>query len=286
MVVPQRGQGVPPLRCTRRKSRTSTSNLGGTRRRSSAMAQPGTVRTAVYSASTSSTARLERFRRGASRASHSDLVGIAVADTGHEGLVLEQVLQLAPMRPDALAPHLDAQGRIVGVGTQVVPAGDRSLDALGHQVDLAHLRRVPVTQLDRPIVRRQPRRAARPGRGIGWTAGPAAEGHHEHGLGKRLRAGRRHAQAAGQHQVHHDPIRSNWKTRNLPRRRTLWRAWPTSASSSGCRAPDDQRLDHAGCGRDGPSGEGCVGGIREDVEVRQLGHLTIVRGTCPPNGVW
>ena len=61
-----------------------------------------------------------------------DLVAVGVADPGDERLVLEQVLQLARMAPDPLAPDLERQAGIVGVGPELArrsPATGRSTPA-------------------------------------------------------------------------------------------------------------------------------------------------------------
>src|SRR4029077_13314734 len=64
ILVPQRGQGCPPLSWTARKSRTCFSNVGGTRSCRTAIASANVVRVAAYSASTSSAASDDRFRNG------------------------------------------------------------------------------------------------------------------------------------------------------------------------------------------------------------------------------
>ena len=46
-----------------------------------------------------------------------DLVAVGVADAGHERLVAQQVLELARMAADPLAPDLTGEGRVVGIGT-------------------------------------------------------------------------------------------------------------------------------------------------------------------------
>ena len=48
-----------------------------------------------------------------------DLVAVGIADAGDEGLVAEQVLELARMVPDPLPPDLEGQGRVVGVRSLV-----------------------------------------------------------------------------------------------------------------------------------------------------------------------
>ena len=61
-----------------------------------------------------------------------DLVAVGVADPGHERLVAEQVLELARVAPDPVAPDLEGERRIVGVGTQLVvprPGTGRSTPA-------------------------------------------------------------------------------------------------------------------------------------------------------------
>ena len=60
-----------------------------------------------------------------------DLVAVGIADPGHEGLVPQERLQLARVAPDALAPDLQRECRVVGIGTLVgvLEPDDRSPDA-------------------------------------------------------------------------------------------------------------------------------------------------------------
>ncbi len=65
-----------------------------------------------------------------------DLVAVGVADAGHERLVAQQVLELAGVTADAVAPDLERQRRVVGVGTLLcfAPArgpGDRRRPGAG-----------------------------------------------------------------------------------------------------------------------------------------------------------
>ena len=105
-----------------------------------------------------------------------DLVAVGVADAGHERLVLQQVLELARVPPDPLAPDLERQRRVVCVRALLAPPspGIGAVDPGRRQVDLAHLGRVAVADLGRGASRREPRRAARPGGGIARPSRRAA----------------------------------------------------------------------------------------------------------------
>ena len=46
-----------------------------------------------------------------------DLVAVSVADPGHERLIAEEVLELARVAPDTLAPGLERERGVIGVGT-------------------------------------------------------------------------------------------------------------------------------------------------------------------------
>ena len=52
-----------------------------------------------------------------------DLVAVGVADPGHECLVPQQVLELARVPADAVAPRLQRQRRVVNVGPDLVRPG-------------------------------------------------------------------------------------------------------------------------------------------------------------------
>ena len=64
-----------------------------------------------------------------------DLVAVGVPDAGDELLVLQEVLQLARVLPDARPPLLKGQARVVGLGpkssgpppgiSRATPAGSR-----------------------------------------------------------------------------------------------------------------------------------------------------------------
>ena len=94
---------------------------------------------------------------------------------GHERLVAKQVLELARMAADPLAPDLEGQRRIVGIGALlgVAEARDGRSTPAGQQVDLAHLGGVAVADLGARVVGREPGRAAGPRRGVG-AAAPSA----------------------------------------------------------------------------------------------------------------
>ena len=148
--VPQRGHGWPPL-CGPRGSR------GPASRTSAARARAG-PRSRV--ASVVARRRVERVdllgrqagalpeRQQAGRV--QDLVAVGVADPGHERLVAQQVLELARVALDPIAPDVEGQRRIVRVRARSRPRprpGHRAIDAGRQQVDLAHLGRVAVADL-------------------------------------------------------------------------------------------------------------------------------------------
>ena len=90
-VAPQRGQGWPPLRCTCRKSRTSTSKRGGTRSRRTRDGPGGHLARGPIEPLDLLFGRQGRaLAEGRQAGLPEDLVAVAVADAGHEGLVLEQ----------------------------------------------------------------------------------------------------------------------------------------------------------------------------------------------------
>ena len=117
--------------------------------------------------------------------SMEDLIAVGVADAGDERLVAQQVLELARMPSDAVAPDRDGQRRIVRVGSDLIDRQPRHdpLDIGRQQVHLAHLRRIAVADLGRGFRRRQPRSAPGPG-GLPRTGAFAGrpEAEHEGGL--------------------------------------------------------------------------------------------------------
>src|SRR5437773_7742151 len=95
-----------------------------------------------------------------------DLVAVGVSDAGDEPLVLEQVLQLPGMPPDPLSPDVQGQARVVGIRAElpVTESGNRPVETGRQQIDLAHLRRVAIANLDGRVVRGHPVRTPRPRR--------------------------------------------------------------------------------------------------------------------------
>ena len=116
ILVPQRGQACPPLSWTARKSRTCFSNVGGTRPFEDLDGvREGRARSHIERVDLlGGQARplAERQEPGGVE----DLVAVGVPDARDERLVAEQVLELAGMSPDPIAPHLERQGRVVGFG--------------------------------------------------------------------------------------------------------------------------------------------------------------------------
>ena len=78
-----------------------------------------------------------------------DLVAVGIADARHEGLVPEQVLELTGMAANTRAPFVEAQGRIVRVGSGLLVGQPRhpTIAACRHEVNLAHLGRVAIAHL-------------------------------------------------------------------------------------------------------------------------------------------
>ena len=165
--------------------------------------------------------------------------------------------------------------RVVGVRTQVVPAGDRRGDALrapGRPCPSSSRPGRAARPVGHPKAARL-RRGSRARHRDGGT-GPAAEGHHERGLRQRLRARRGQTQTAGEHQVDDDAIAVELEHQELAppphaqehltlERLELARRSPRMTSGWTTLADVDW-----------PSRKGGVGGIREDVQVGQLGHPT------------
>ena len=109
----------------------------------------------------------------------------------------------------------------------------RPVDAGRQDVDLAHLGRVAVADLDRRVVGRHPGRPARPARGIARRARALTEAEDERRLRRQRRAGRRELEAAGQHRAEDDPVAIEARDQELARAAAGRRArCPTSASSS------------------------------------------------------
>ena len=147
-----------------------------------------------------------------------DLVAVGVADPGHERLVAQQVLELARMAPDPLAPDLEGQRRVVRVGALVglAEARHRAIDAGRAQVDLAHLGRVPIADLDRGVGRWEPRRPSRPARAVDGDASRGPKPRTTAVLAGSLSPGRRQLESAGQHRVAGDRIALEVDQQELP----------------------------------------------------------------------
>ena len=115
------------------------------------------------------------------------------------------------------------------------PATGR-VDAVGHQVDLAHARRVAVAHLDRRSragshVGAAPATSAGRMRALAQSTGPNVE--HRRDLRPRLCARRGKAQPAGEHRVDDDPVALELEDQELaaPRNARV-EHWPLNAASS------------------------------------------------------
>ena len=107
------------------------------------------------------------------------------------------------MPPNPCMPDIEAQLRGVRVGALLFLAHPRhrTVDTRGQQVHLAHLRRVPVANLDRRIVCRHPRGPARPPRHIHGPARSRAKAQHDGGFRRLLRRWRSELEASREHRV-------------------------------------------------------------------------------------
>ena len=160
-------------------------------------------------------------------------------------LVLEQVLQLARVAADPLPPDVERQRRIVGVGPQLAVAQSRHgpLDARGQQVDLAHLGRVAVADLDRRVVGRHPVGAAASRRAVASDgAGRGAECQHDGRLRRQLVARAGELESAGEHRVDDDPVAYRARGGGTCRAaRIAVTRWPDEGRELGRRAPHGER---------------------------------------------
>ena len=275
--VPHRGQGVPPLLWTARKSRTWVSNVGGTRTR----------RTSIASAQRRAGRRVQGvdLLRGERRSlperqqarRMEDLVAVGVADPGDELLVLEQVLELARMAPDPRPPLVEGQRRIVGIGTELgVEAGDGTIEPGRQEVDLAHLGRIAVADLDRAIVGGRARRhrassaAASGGAPPARGPKPSTSAVFVGSFGSRCGQ----LEPTGQHRVDHDPVPVEVDEQELAappdrldraarRGRSARPACPRTASGASAsarvdRPPDQGRVEGLGDDRSGRAASGTV----------------------------
>ena len=225
------------------------------------MASASVERVAAYSASTSSAARRRPLAERQQPRGVEDLVAVGVADAGDERLVAQQVLELARMAPDPLAPDLEGQRRVVGVGALVgaTEPGHGPIDAgrdAGRPCPSGSGRGSgPRARRRRPAARRRrastrPRRAAPPSRGPKPSTTAVLVGS--------LSPGRRQLEAAGQHRVAGDPVAVEVDQQELAappdRRRRAGRrgppARPACPARRAGRAPPRTRSD----GRSGRRG--------------------------------
>ena len=202
-----------------------------------------------------------------------DLVAVGVADAGDERLVAQQVLELARMAPDPLAPDLERQSRDrrrrgPGRGRPDRGPAGRRRPAAGRSCPSASGRG---SGSRAGVVGRQPGRAARPRRGVGGPARARTEAEDDGGLGRRLVARRGQLEPAGQHRVADDRVALEIDQQELaapPDRRDRW---PTRASSS-AGVPRTASGPGAFADRIGPPGEGRVEGVGDHGQIGQFGH--------------
>ena len=178
------------------------------------------------------------------------------------------------MTPDPVAPDVEGQRRVVGIGALLALAesGDGPVDAGRSQVDLAHLGRVAIADLGARVVRRQPVGARRPGGRVGRPAGARPEAQHDRGLGRQLVA---RARPAGSDRSASDctaiASRSRSISRNLPRRRMDSTRWPTRASSS-AGVPRTASGPGASVDVIGRPAERRMEGVGDHGQIGQFGH--------------
>ena len=188
------------------------------------------------------------------------------------------------MTPDPLAPDLERQRRVVGVGTLVRLAepGHRTIDAGRAQVDLAHLGRVAVADLggasaagSQAAPRVQRAASARP-------AGRGPKPRTTAVLVGSLSPGRGQLEPAGQHRVARRSRRARGRSAGTCRaagwtRHAGRRAPPARPACRGrraARAPPPT----------GPvAGQRRVEGVGDDGQIGQFGHgstIVVARKAC------
>ena len=212
-----------------------------------------------------------------------DLVAVGVADPGDEGLVLEQVLQLAGVAPDALLPGGQGQGRVVGVRAElVVQPGDRPNRAVGDEVDLAHLGRIAIANLDRLIVSGQPSGALRPAGDSAFRGSrPRTEPEHEGRLRGQLGVRQGQLESAGEHRIEDDPVVVELQQQELAPLLDRADLAADEAGQLGRRAPHGERS--MGHGRADPAtGQGRLERFGDDGEIGQLRHAGTIVGREKP----
>ena len=136
------------------------------------------------------------------------------------------------MGSDPLAPHVEGQRRVVGVGPQLIPARDRAGDTVRHDVDLAHARRVPDAHLDGGIVGRSARPrcgSTRPHPRGGPLRVPRSR-TRPRVWGNAFAPGAAKPETSGEHQVAHDPVAFELEHQELA-------AAPHARAAAGRRAP-------------------------------------------------
>ena len=173
MRVPQRGHGCPPFMWTARKSRTCVSNVGGTRSRRTSIA----VDSVDASRCTARRPPRPPARALAERQQPrrmEDLVAVRVADARRRtpGCAGGSSARPDGGGSDRATPRASTPGHRLPVPSRRAETRHDALDTGRQEIDLAHLGRVPVADLRRRVVRRQPVRALRPRCGLEATRPP------------------------------------------------------------------------------------------------------------------
>src|SRR5438552_6306154 len=107
-----------------------------------------------------------------------------------------------------LSPDVQGQAGVVGIRAElrVIETGNRSVETGRQQIDLAHLSRVAIANLDGRVVRGHPVRTPPPRRRSLRTALARPERQDHRGLGRQLVIPPSELEAASQHRVPDDPI--------------------------------------------------------------------------------
>ena len=178
-------------------------------------------------------------------------------------------------------PDVDREGRIVRVRTLIgfAEPGNRPVHAGRLEVDLAHLRRVPVADLDRCVVGRHPAGSLRPTGRIRGSPRAGTKAQDDRGLLGDLVAGQGQLEAAGQHRVAGDCVTLERDQEELP------------AAPDGVESLAAQRLHLGGRAADGqgarslgrphrPTGQSGMERIGNHGQIGEFGHgfaIVVVR---------
>ena len=121
-------------------------------------------------------------------------------------------------------------------------ARDGALDARRQEVDLAHLRGVPIADLRVGVGGRQPRRATGPARRLeAFGRARLAEPEDDGGLARQLGAGRGQLEATGEHRVDDDPVAIEVDEEELAALADARDSLPDEGFELIRRAPDGER---------------------------------------------